>query len=255
MRASLKVTIGFGLASIPVGLAKLVDDDDSVEFRSLHSVCSTPLKELKMCPSCDVVVPPEDLIKGFEVAKADFLLFTVEEVLAAKPVSDGIVRLAKFAPLDQLPEPHMWLRHYIVLPDETFPDRYAALLDALVVTESMGVGESVLWKKRRAVVLRPAPDGQHMLLSTVTQASPRIRDFSPVVPDETTFKLAVDLVNSMHSELKPSDLNSVDSVRVLVESKLGMKSKRPAELKPSAVGQDFQAQLKASLGKKAKVRR
>ena len=253
MRSSLNVILGFGLASIPVGLAKMIDDDDSVEFRTLHATCSTPVQEVKRCPACAVDVPAEDQLKGFEVGKHDFVLFTPEEVAAAKPLSDGVVRLDKFVPVDDLPQPHLWLRHYVVIPDRVVSDRYGALLDALVASETAGVGQSVLWRKRRSCVLRAAPDGSVLLLSTVNQSLPKPVDFEPPPYDDVTFALTVDLVQRMSGQLKPSDLAVPDPVRMLVETRMGVKAKRPAELKVSPVG-DYQAQLRASM-KKTKVKR
>ena len=258
MRSSLNVTLGFGLASIPVGLASLIADDDSVEFRTLHADCSTPLNEVKRCPVCDVQTGPDDVLKGFEVSKGEFVLFTPSEVDAAKPVSDGVVKIDKFIAEEHMPEAHLWLRHYILIPDKVVGDRYGALLDALITTGLVGLGQSVLWRKRRLCVVRPDIHGKCLLLSTVSQAVAKAPDFEPPLYDESLLPLTTALVEQMSGELTLADTIVVDPIRSLVESKLGVKRKRLPELKVAPVT-DYQAQLKASMqtkpSKRAKVKR
>src|SRR5262245_7493397 len=133
MRSALNVTLGFGLASIPVGLAKMADDDDSVSFRTLHAPCSTPVKEKRWCPACDVEVG-EDVLKGFEIG-GSYILFKPGDIEAAKPITDKVVRIDRFSPMRELLPAHLWMRHYLLLPDKTLQDRYAALLDALILTD------------------------------------------------------------------------------------------------------------------------
>jgi DNA end-binding protein Ku len=258
MRSSLNVTLGFGLASIPVGLAKLIDDDDSVEFRTLHSTCKTPVKELKWCDFCQVQVPADEQLKGFEVSKAEYVLFTPDEVADAKPVSDGVVRLDKFVPEEQMPEPHQWLRHYILIPDGVMGDRYGALLDTLVGTGLVGVGQSVLWKKWRSCIVRPERFGKYLILSTVSQAIQKTPDFGTPLYDPDLLGLTTSLIVQMSGELSVSDTIVQDPVRLAVEARMGVKRKKQAEVKVSAVG-DFQEQLRASIeskpSKKAKAKR
>jgi DNA end-binding protein Ku len=255
MRSSLNVTLGFGLASIPVGLAKLIDDDDSVEFRTLHASCSTPVVEKKWCPLCNVEVTPDDQLKGYEVSKAEYVLFTPDEVAASKPVSDGVVKLTKFVPEEQMPERHQWLKHYIVIPDKVMGDRYGALLDSLVGTGLAGVGQSVLWKKRRTCFVYPERFGRYLLLSTVSQAIQKTPDFDPPsYPDEDLLTLTTALIVNMSGQIQLEDTIAEDPVRLMVETRLGVKRKRQAEVKVSAVG-DYQQQLRASMQtKKSKTR-
>jgi len=246
MRSSLNLTIGFGLASIPTGLAKLIDDDDSVEFRTVHRSCKTPLKEKKWCPKHGVEVPIEEQLKAYEVSKGHHIHFTLDEVSAAKPVSDGVVRLTKFVPEEQMPEPHMWLKHYILIPDEVLMDRYWSFLDALVGMGLVGVGQSVLWKKLRTCIVRPERFGKYLLLSTVTQAIPRVPDFGAPPYDDSLIELTTSLIGQMAGTMEVADVISHDPVRLLVEARQGVKRRRPAEVKVETVA-DYQASLKASM--------
>lgn len=196
-------------------------------------------------------------MKGYEVSKAEYVLFKPDEIAAAKPVSDGVVKLTKFIHEEHMPEGHMWLRHYIVLPDKVMQDRYSALLDSLVGLGLVGVGSSVLWRKRRACIVRPESLGRYLLLSTVTQAIPKSPTFDvPLEASEDTLALTSALLVQMQGELELGDMLVEDPVRSMVETRLGVKRKRQPELKVPPIG-DFQQQLRDSMQtkpSKAKVK-
>jgi len=84
-------TISFGLVTIPVRLFSTGQSSESISFRMVHKKCGTPLKQQYVCPKEGVVVEREDIGKGFEFAKDQFVLFTNEEIkaVADRSLKDG----------------------------------------------------------------------------------------------------------------------------------------------------------------------
>src|ERR687896_1549817 len=77
MRTTWNGSISFGLVTIPVGLApatKPAARASDVAFRTLHRECRTPIKQRRWCPVHEREVPAEELVKGWEVAKGEFVI-------------------------------------------------------------------------------------------------------------------------------------------------------------------------------------
>src|SRR5205823_217069 len=70
MRTIWNGSISFGLVNIPIGLALATQRTD-VAFRTLHRECGTPIKQKRWCPFHERDVEPDELVKGWEVAKGE----------------------------------------------------------------------------------------------------------------------------------------------------------------------------------------
>src|SRR5919108_2336021 len=106
MRTIWNGSISFGLVSIPVGLAlatKPAARQSDVSFRLLHRECRTPIRQKRWCPTHDREVGPDELVKGWEVAKGQFVI--VEEAdLEAIALADTsrTIELTRFVALDSI---------------------------------------------------------------------------------------------------------------------------------------------------------
>src|SRR5438067_13527237 len=85
MRTTWNGSISFGLVNIPVGLSPATAPaarQSDVQFRMLHRTCMTPIKQKRWCPVHDVEVGPDELVRGWEVAKGQFVPVEDEELEA-----------------------------------------------------------------------------------------------------------------------------------------------------------------------------
>src|SRR5438046_6067428 len=99
MRTIWNGSISFGLVNIPIGLALATQRSD-VAFRTLHRECGTPIKQKRWCPFHEREVEPEELVKGWEVAKGEFVLVEesdLEAVALQRSQSIEILRFVKLA--------------------------------------------------------------------------------------------------------------------------------------------------------------
>src|SRR2546429_2502972 len=104
MRTIWNGSISFGLVNIPIGLALATQRTD-VAFRTLHRECGTPIKQKRWCPFHERDVEPDELVKGWEVAKGEFVLVEesdLEAVALQRSQSIEIPRFVKLADVDAL---------------------------------------------------------------------------------------------------------------------------------------------------------
>src|SRR5436305_8816052 len=158
MRTIWNGSISFGLVNIPIGLALATQRND-VAFRTLHRECGTPIKQKRWCPFHEREVEPEELVKGWEVAKGEFVLVEeadLESVALQRSQSIDILRFVRLADVD----PVFFDRTYYLAPASTAAQRrpYVLLLRAMQESGMAAVGKFVLWGKENLCLIRPQGD-------------------------------------------------------------------------------------------------
>jgi DNA end-binding protein Ku len=158
-------SITIGLVNVPVRLTTMIFDK-SVSFRFLHKTDNSTLKYQKVCVKEDKVVPWEEVVKGFEVRKGEFVIFTNEELKAARPESDQRIRIDKFIDYFSI-DPVYFDRSYILTPEKS-SDSYNLLLKTLEKMGKAGVGRITLRTKEYPVLVHPYNDA--LVLTTLRYA-------------------------------------------------------------------------------------
>ena len=142
MRVTWNGSLSFGLVSIPVGLApatKPAARQSDVSFRLLHRECMTPIKQKRWCPTHDRELAPDEIVKGWEVAKGQFVLVEEAELEALERHDDSrTIDIERFVPLADV-DPVWMDRTYFLVPGAAPAQRrpYKLLLEAM---EESGVG-------------------------------------------------------------------------------------------------------------------
>jgi DNA end-binding protein Ku len=145
-------SITIGLVNVPVKLYAITFDK-SVSFRFLHKTDGQPLRYERVCIKEDKVVPWEETTKGYEISKDQFIVFSKEELQAAKPESDRRIRIDKF--VDYLSvDPVYFERSYALTPEKD-PEAYGLLLTALQAMGKAAVGRLTLRTKEYPILVHP----------------------------------------------------------------------------------------------------
>src|SRR4029079_10052435 len=98
-RAIAGATISFGLVSIPVKLYSATPASAGISFHLLHTKCGSRVKQQYICPRDNELVPREDMIKGYEISKDQYVTFTPEELKALEERATETIDIAQFVPL------------------------------------------------------------------------------------------------------------------------------------------------------------
>ncbi len=165
MRTIWNGSISFGLVNIPIGLALATQRTD-VSFRTLHRECGTPIKQKRWCPVHEREVEADELVKGWEVAKGEYVLVEesdLESVALQRSQSIEILRFVNLADVD----PVYFDRTYYLAPAEAEAARrpYVLLLRAMQETGMAAIGKFVLWGKENLCLIRP--HGESLALETL----------------------------------------------------------------------------------------
>jgi DNA end-binding protein Ku len=157
--------VTIGLVNLPVKLYAMVYDRE-ISFRFLHKLDGQPLKYERVCTRDEKVVPWEEVVKGYEVTKKEYVVFDKEELEAVKPESDKRIRLDKF--VDYLSvDPIYFERSYVLQPDKS-EDAYSLLLEVLRKMGKAGAGRITLRTKEYPVLVHAYKDS--LVLTTLRYA-------------------------------------------------------------------------------------
>jgi DNA end-binding protein Ku len=231
MRTTWNGSISFGLVSIPVGLApatKPVARASDVSFRMLHRECGTPIKQKRYCPVHERDLGPDEIVKGWEVSKGQFVFVEDEEIEALTNQDDSrSIEIARFVDASQV-DPIYFDRTYFLVPAQAPAARrpYVLLLNAMRESGMAALGRFVQQGREKLCLIRPKGEAlalETLFLSADVYSQAEIEE----AVDETTVKgpeleLAQQVIASLSGEFDPAELQSDyrRDLRALLEAKL-----------------------------------
>ena len=254
-RSIASLTVSFGLVSIPVKLFSATEASRAISFNLLHKACGSRLKQQYMCVKEEVPVSREDMVKGYEFAKDQYVMFTPEELKALEEAGTHSADIAEFVPAQSV-DPVYFDKAYYLAPDKGGAKPYALLAKALSESKRVALGRWAARGKQYIVMIRPVEDGLVMqqLLYAGEVRSIKDIDIPKTEVKDAELKLAQQLIEQQAVDrFDPSAYT--DDVRTRVEAAIEKKVQGQeitmAEA-PQAGGQviDLMEALRASLEKK-----
>jgi DNA end-binding protein Ku len=253
MRTIWNGSINFGLVNIPIGLAVAQQRKDTA-FRTLHRECGTPIKQKRYCPFHERDVEADELVKGWEFAKNQFVPVEESDLESVALQRSQSVDIIRFVPIDQV-DPIYFDRTYYLAPAGPDAQRrpYVLLLRAMQEAGMAAVGKFVLWGKENLCLIRPL--GESLALETLYFAEDiRPRSEIDEAVEETEVQdpelaMARQLVESLVGDFNPEDYENEyrNELRAMLEAKLaGQEITRP-EPTPEAPVVDLMEALKQSV--------
>jgi DNA end-binding protein Ku len=147
-------TISFGLVSVPVKLYSSAESAASVSFNMVHKACGTRLKQQYVCPKDNVVVEKDDIAKGYEFAKSQYVLFSPEELKALEEKATNSIDIAEFVPLAEVDRIYLEKVYYLG-PDKGGERAYRLLGEALKESGRAALGQYAARGQQHLVLVRP----------------------------------------------------------------------------------------------------
>ena len=151
------LTLSFGLVAIPVKLYSAAQSGSGVSFNLLHKDCGSRLKQQYLCLKHGTVVERDDIVKGYEFAKDQYVTFTPAEIKALEEVGTHSVDITEFVPIESI-DPMYFDKAYYLAPDKGAAKPYGLLVEALKETKRCAVGRWAARGKAYIVMLRPVGD-------------------------------------------------------------------------------------------------
>jgi DNA end-binding protein Ku len=217
------LTISFGLVAIPVKLYTATQATGQISFNMLHKDCGSRLKQQYICLKDNSVVERDDIVKGYEFAKDQYVAFSADEIKALEEVGSHAVEISEFVPVESI-DPVYFDKTYYLSPDKGASKPYALLTEALNESKRCAVGRWATKGKAYIVMLRP--NGQVLTMQQLRFAA-EVRPASEIEIGKTDvkpaeLKLARQLIDQQQAE--KFDPNAyVDEVRGRIEAAIQQK--------------------------------
>src|SRR4026208_1001196 len=157
-RSIASLTISFGLVSIPVKLYSATETSKAISFNLLHKACGSRLKQQYLCVKEEIPVAREEMVKGYEFTKDQYVMFTPEELKAMEEAGTHTADITEFVPVESV-DPIYFDKAYYLAPDKGGAKPYALLARALRESERCALGRWAARGKRDIVLLRPLEGG------------------------------------------------------------------------------------------------
>lgn len=259
MRTTWNGSLSFGLVSIPVGLApatKPAARQSDVSFRLLHRECLTPIRQKRWCSTHDREVAGDELVKGWEVARGQYVVVEEAELEALERHDDSrAIEITQFVPVDQV-DP-VWLdRTYFLVPGSAAAERrpYRLLLEAMREAGVGAIGRFVRSGRESLCLVRAKGDAlvlETLFLAEDVYSQAEIDEAvgaTEVKPSE--LELARQIIDGLAGSFDPASLASDyrRDLRALLEAKLrGEELVQPEPAAERAPALDLLEALKASV--------
>jgi DNA end-binding protein Ku len=245
-------TLSFGLVSVPIQLYSSSESRASISFNWLHKDCGSRLKQQYVCKKDDKVVERDDMVKGYEFGKNQYVTFTAEEIKALEEQKKESIDITEFVPADQVGR-NLVSKVYYLGPDKGGARAYRLLSAALRETGLSAVARHAARGKQYLVLIRP--EGEGLVLEQLYYAD-EVRPFAEVPLGEGDVKpeelsLAVQFIRqAARDAFDPSKYEDDVRKRVLeqIERKIaGQEITAVPEEEPQTQIIDLMEALKQSL--------
>jgi DNA end-binding protein Ku len=258
MRTTWNGSLSFGLVSIPVGLApatKPAARQSDVSFRLLHRECATPIKQKRWCPTHDREVTQDEIVRGFEVAKGQYVIVEDADLEAIERHDDSrSIEITRFVQVGTV-DPIYFDRTYFLVPASTAAQRrpYVLLLEAMRQTETAALGRFVRSGRESLCLVRAKDDALALETLFVAEDVYSQAEISEAVADgqikDSELALARQVIDSLAGEFDPADLHSDyrHDLKALLDAKLRGEEIAVPEPVVEAPVIDLMEALKASV--------
>jgi DNA end-binding protein Ku len=259
MRTIWNGSISFGLVNIPVGLAlatKPAARQSDVSFRQLHRECMTPIKQKRWCEVHDREVDRDEIVKGWEVSKGEFVIVEDADLEAIMEVDDSkTIAITRFVDASEV-DPVFFDRTYYLAPArEAAAQRpYVLLLRAMQESGKAGLGRFVRQGAEHLCLIRPKGDALALETLFIAEDVNSQAEIEEAVAGsevkEAELGLAQQVIDSLEGEFDPTELTSEyrQNLKQMLEAKLdGQEIAKPEPVAEETPVVDLMEALKKSV--------
>ncbi len=166
-------TISFSLVAIPVQLVKAISPG-RISFRLLHGTDYSPLQRRMSCPEEDVMVPPDEIIRGYEIGPDRYIPITDEELESVSPERSRTIEVVEFIDMNEV-DPIYYEHPYYLVPLKGGEKSYRLLAEVMRRTNKAGLAKFVLVEREYLVAVKST--GGALTLTTLHYSE-------DILPDE-----------------------------------------------------------------------
>ena len=207
-RANWKGYLRLSLVSCPIALFPASSLSEKVSFNGLNRKTGNRLKQQNVDSETGEVVPREDIARGYEVAKGQYLIVEDEELDAVQIESTRTIDIDQFVPKSEIDERYINSPYYIAPDGQVGQDAFAVIRDTIGKLNMVALGRVVLTRREHVIALEPKGRG---LMGLTLRYPYEIRDEASYFEDIPELKLpkemldlATHIVNTKSGHFDPS---------------------------------------------------
>ena len=258
-RAYWQGQIRLALVSIPVEVYAATKSGAAISFRQIHEPSGKPINYEKVVQGIGPV-DRDEIVKGFEISKGNYVLLEDDEIEAVKIESRKTLELVQFVDADEIDVFYFEKPYYVVPQDELAEEAFVVLREALRQKKKVALGQLSVRGREMLVSLKPC--GKGIVMETlryedeVRRAQTYFKDIPASKPDKVMLELAGSLIDKKSAPFDAAEFHDryVDALKKLVDKKAKAKGKKILEdvEEPSGSGKSNVIDLMAALKKSVK---
>ncbi len=250
-------TLSFGMVSIPIRMYSAGEASSAVSFNLLHAKCKSRMKQQYICPKDNEIVPRDQMVKGYQFSKDQYVAFTKEELTAMEQEAQKAIEITEFVPASAI-DPVYFDRPYYLGPEKGGEKAYRLLNEAMKKTGRSALAKWAARGKQHLVLIRPVETGlvmQQLLyadevrpISEVPIGDAELTDSELQLAEQLIAQIAADEFHPEHyeDEVKKRYLEAI-------QKKVEGQEITAAPEAPKAQIIDLMEALKASLAAKGEA--
>lgn len=206
MRPTWKGFLKLSLVNIPVRMYPAARSE-ALSFNQIHKVCNSRIKYDKRCPTCDRSVKSDEIVKGYEYAKEQYVIMDEEDFTKVRLESTKSIQIVQFVGRDEIDPLYYHGSHYLVPDGPVAIESFATIRKAAEETSRIALARVVMNGKEQTVAVRPRD--RAFVMSAIYYAD-EVRSLSgideleadPAVNPEE-LKLATQLIDAITRPFEP----------------------------------------------------
>jgi DNA end-binding protein Ku len=179
-RSNWKGYLKLSLVSCPVQLFPATSTKERVAFHLLHRETGNRLRRKLIDPDTDEAVETDDQVKGFEVAKNEYVTVEEDEIASVAIESTHTIDIETFVPRTEIDAAYLDTPYYLAPNGKMGEEAFAVIREAMREKDVVGIGRVVLYRRERPILLEPRGKG---LVATTLRYAYEVRDDSDYFED------------------------------------------------------------------------
>jgi len=241
-RAYWKGYLKLSLVSCPIAIFPATSEREKISFHQLNKKTGHRIRYQKVDADSGAEVPADQIVKGYEVSKGEYVELEPEELEAVAIESKRMIEIDTFVPRDEIDDLYLNNPYYVVPDGEVGQQAFAVIREAIRKEGMVALGKVVFTSREHVMLLEPRGKG----LVGVTLRFPyevrKEEDYFDDVADEKVPKdmleLATHIVETKKSHFQPEKFDDryEEALKDLLDKKQhGKKIERPTERAPAKV--------------------
>ena len=172
-RANWKGYLRLSLVSCPIALYPATSESEKVRFNQLNKNTGNRIRYSKVDAETGDEVDSEDIIKGYQVSKGQYIEITDEDLEAVAVESTRTIDIDQFVPREEIDDLYN-IRPYFIAPEgKVGADAFVTIREAIAATGKVALGRLVLTTREHMIALEPRGKG---LMGTLLRYPYEVRD-------------------------------------------------------------------------------